>query len=163
VQFYRGETAEALATQRRAADLNPNNAKVRAQLGWRLAFTEDWDGGMAQVREAARQSMAGRGWYYLVLAIDDYRRADYRAALADLERLAGPFFFLRPALQAMCEAGLGNPERARRALQEARALDPSFARDPRAAFRLHRTPEDLIERFIDGLRAAGLEIPRGQT
>jgi hypothetical protein len=68
--------------------------------------------------------MAERGWYYLWLATDDYRRGDYRSGLADLERLGGPFLFIRPALVAMCQAQLGNQEEARTALQEALALDP---------------------------------------
>ena len=159
VQFYRGEFAEAEAAQRRAVDLNPNNPEPLAQLGWRVAFAGDWDGGIALVRQAARRSMAERGWYYLWLAIDDYRRGDYRSGLADLERLGGTFFFVSPALVAMCQAQLGNRGAAAEALQEALALDPTFAKDPRGAFRLHRTPEDLIDQFMDGLRKAGLEIP----
>jgi len=159
VQFYRGAFGEAEAAARRAVSLNPNNPEPLAQLGWRVAFTGDWDQGIALVRQAVRRSMAERGWYYLWLAIDDYRRGDYRSGLADLERLGGPFFFIRPALVAMCQAQLGNQEEARAALQEALALDPTFAEDPRGAFRLHRAPEDLIDQFMDGLRRAGLDDP----
>jgi hypothetical protein len=59
----------------------------------------------------------------------------------------------------MCQAELGNHEEAHEALQGALALDPTFAQDPRAAFRLHRAPEDLIDQFITSLRKAGLEGP----
>jgi hypothetical protein len=59
----------------------------------------------------------------------------------------------------MCQAQLGNREKARQELKEALALDPTFAKDPRGAFRLHRVPEHLIDRFMDGLRKAGLEDP----
>jgi len=159
VQFYRGEFAEAEAAQRRAVDLNPNNPEPLAQLGWRIAFAGNWDQGIALVRQAARRSMAERGWYYLWLAIDDYRRGDYRSGLAELDRLGGTFFFVSPALVAMCQAQLGKQEEARKALQEALALDPTFAQDPAGAFRLHRAPEDLIDKFMDGLRKAGLEHP----
>jgi len=159
VQFYRGEFAEAEAAQRRAVALNPNNPEALAQLGWRMAFVDDWDQGMALVRQAIQRSRAEQGWYYLWLAIDDYRRGDYRSGLADLSRLGGTFFFVGPALVAMCQAQLGNQEEARAALQEALALDPTFAEDPRGAFRLHRAPEDLIDKFMDGLRRAGLDDP----
>jgi Flp pilus assembly protein TadD len=159
VQFYRSEFAEAEAVQRRAVALNPNNPEPLAQLGWRVAFAGDWDRGIALVRQAAQRSMAERGWYYLWLGIDDYRRGDYRSALANLDRLGGPFFFIQPALVAMCQAQLGNREGARKALQEAVAVDPTFAKDPRGAWRLHRAPEDLIDRFMIGLRKAGLEVP----
>jgi hypothetical protein len=39
------------------------------------------------------------------------------------------------------------------------ALDPTLAKDPRGAYRLHHVPEDLIDQFMDGLRKAGLEDP----
>ena len=159
VQFYRGEFDETETAQRRALALNPNNPELLAQLGWRSAFTRDWDDGIAMVRQAIERSGATDGWYFLLLAFDDYRRGDCAAALADLARMGGTFFFISPALVAMCQAELGNREAARQALQEALALDPTFARDPRGAFRLHRVPEDLIDRFMDGLRKAGLEDP----
>jgi tetratricopeptide (TPR) repeat protein len=159
VQFYRGEFAEAEAAQRQAVALNPNNPEVLAQLGWRLAFATDWDQGIALVRRAIERSVAGQGWYYLFLAFDDYRRGAYRSGLANLRRLGGPFFFMQPAIEAMCQSQLRNREAARAALDRAIALDPTFAKDPRGAFRLHHFPEDLIDRFMDGLRKAGLEDP----
>ena len=157
VQFYRGKFVEAEAAQRRVVALNPHNPEPLAQLGWRVAFSGDWDQGMALIRQAIRRSMAEQSWYYLWLAIDSYRSGDYKSALAHLQRLGGPFFFVEPALEAMCQAELGNKDAARQALEEAVARDPTFAKDPRGAFRLHRTPEDLIDRFMVGLRKAGLE------
>jgi tetratricopeptide (TPR) repeat protein len=159
VQFLRGELGEAEAAQRRAIALNPNNPESLVQLGFRMAFTRDWDQGMTLVRQSIERSRAPDGWYYILLAIDDYRRGDYRQALADVARVGGTFFFVSPALVAMCQAQLGNPEAAREALDRAIALDPTFAKDPRGAFRLHRVPEDLIDQFMAGLRKAGLEIP----
>ena len=159
VQFARGRLDEAEAAQRRAVVLNPNLPEASVYLGYRIAFTRDWAQGMAMVRHAIERTRAPDGWYYIVLAIDDYRRGDYRQALADVVRVGGPFFFLSPVLVAVCQAELGNQEAAARALQETLAADPTFATDPRGAFRLHRFPEDLIEQFIAGLRKAGLEDP----
>lgn len=159
VQFIRGEIDEAEAAQRRAVALNPNNPEALVQLGFRIAFTRDWNEGLIMVRQAIERSRAEDGWYYILLAIDDYRRGDYQEALANVARVGGTFFFVSPALVAMCQAQLGNQEAARRALEGALALDPTFAEDPRGAFRLHRVPEDLIDQFIAGLRKAGLEDP----
>jgi hypothetical protein len=77
--------------------------------------------------------------------------------------MGGPFFFSSPALVAMCQAELGNREAASGAREEALALDPTFAKDPHGAYRLHRVPESLIEQFMDGLHKAGLEDPAGQA
>ena len=157
VQFYRGNFAEAEEMQRRAVALNPSNPEALGQLGWRIAFGRDWPEGIALVRRAAQLSMAQRGWYYLHLAIDRYRHGDYQSGLADLNRLGDGFFFLSPALQAMFQAQLGHRAAARAALKEALLRNPTLAKDPRGAFRLHRTPEDLIDQFMDGLQKAGLE------
>ena len=157
VQFYRGKLDEAEAAQRRAVTLNPNNPELLAQLGWRVAFTRDWDQGIDIVRQAIERSRATHGWYFLLLAFDDYSRGDCEATLADVARIGATFFFISPALVAMCQAELGNPEPARRALEEALALDPTFAANPRDAYRLHQVPESLIDHFMTGLRKAGLD------
>jgi len=47
--------------------------------------------------------------------------------------------------------------RSRRRGDEALAADPTVAKNPRGAFRLHYIPEDLFDRFMDGLRKAGLD------
>jgi TolB-like protein/cytochrome c-type biogenesis protein CcmH/NrfG len=147
VQFYRGEFDEAESAQRRAVALNPNDPEALAQLGWRLAFARDWDQGIGLVRQAAQRSMVGFGWYYMILAFDDYRRGDYRAALADMDEAGELGFFAGPMVVAMCQAELGN------------AQDPTFAKDPRGAFRLHHLPEGLIDQFMAGLRKVGLDDP----
>ncbi len=162
VQFYRGEFDEAESAQRRAVALNPNNPETLAQLGWRLAFVRDWDEGIGLVRRAVRQSRVGSGWYYMILAFDDYRRGDYRTALADMDEAGELDFFGGPATVAMSQAQLGHGAEARQALERAIALDPTFAKDPRAAYRLHHVPERLIDQFMDGLRKAGLETFSGQ-
>jgi len=157
VQYWRGEFDEAESAQRSAVALNHNNPEALAQLGCRLAFARDWDHGIALIRQAVQKSSVGSGWYYMILAFDDYRRSDYRTALADMAKAGKLGFFAGPAIVAMAQAQLGKQAEARAALQEAVALDPTFATDPRGAYRLHHMPEDLIERFIDGLRKAGLE------
>jgi hypothetical protein len=103
--------------------------------------------------------MVGSGWYYMILAFDDYRRGDYQAALADMRKAGELGMFVGQAAVAMSEAELGDQTAAREALAKAVALDPTFAKDPRGAYRLHHVPESLIEQFMDGLRKAGLEAP----
>jgi TolB-like protein len=159
VQYYRGEFDQADSAQRRAVALNPNDPEALAQLGWRLAFARDWDQGIGLVRQAVQKSMVGSGWYYMILAFDDYRRGDYRATLADMGKAGNLGFFAGPAVVAMAQAQLGNQAEARAALQEAVALDATFATDPRGAYRLHHVPESLIDQFMAGLEKAGLKDP----
>ena len=55
-------------------------------------------------------------------------------------------------------ARVGHGAEARQALDRAIAADPTFAKDPRGAFRPHRAPDDLTDQFMAGPREAGLEI-----
>lgn len=57
----------------------------------------------------------------------------------------------------------GHREEARPTLGRALTLDPTCAKDPRGAFRLHRTPENPIAQFTQELRKAGLDDPTAQT
>jgi murein DD-endopeptidase MepM/ murein hydrolase activator NlpD len=90
------------------------------------------------------------------IAFDDYRRGDYPAALAQMRKAGDLGFFAGPMIVAISHAQLGHGKEAHQELERAIALDPTFAKDPRAALRLHHVPESLIEQFMVGLRKAGL-------
>jgi tetratricopeptide (TPR) repeat protein len=158
VQFYRRDFADADATHRRLLALNPTNPEVLAQVGWRTAFAGDWDEGMGYLRQATVRSIKVPDWYRIVLAFDPYRRGDYRAALAELGDVAITKWIIAPLTLAAIQGQLGNREEAASALAQAKALDPEALQDPRATLRMHNLPEDLIERLVDGLVKAGLEV-----
>jgi Flp pilus assembly protein TadD len=159
VQFYRGDFADANATNRRLLALNPTNPEVLAQVGWRIAYTQDWNEGMALVRRAIDRSIKAPYWYHMFIAVDHYRQGDYHAALAEAAPVAEVSDTWVPVFLAAIHGQLGNKDQARRALDRARALDASALQDPRGWLRLHNAPEDLISQVIDGLRKAGLDAP----
>jgi hypothetical protein len=89
------------------------------------------------------------------LAIDDCRSCDHRSGRAHLQRLGGPSFFVQPALEAMCRPSCEPGGRA----PDARGgcgPRPDLRQGPARRLRLLRAPEDLIDRFMVGLRKAGL-------
>ena len=155
VHFYRREFADAEEINRRLLALNPTNPEVLGQVGWRTAFAGDWDQGLTLVRQAIDRSIKAPWFYHLFIAFDHYRRGDYQAALAEAEPIAGAGTVQLPVLVAAIHGELGNKDAAQRALDRAMALNPIFLKDPRAAMRRHNTPDDLIDRVIDGLHKAG--------
>jgi TolB-like protein/Tfp pilus assembly protein PilF len=159
VHFYRREFAEADEVNRRLLSLHPTNPEVLGQVGWRTAFAADWDEGTALVRRAIDRSIKAPWFYRMFIAFDHYRRGDYAAALAEAELIAGEGTVQLPVLVAAIHGQLGNKDAAQRAIDRAMNLNPLFLKDPRAAMRRHNTPDDLIDRVIDGLHKAGLEVP----
>jgi hypothetical protein len=92
-----------------------------------------------------------------MIALDHYRRGDYRAALADAEQFAGARIVTVAVVMAAIHGQLGNQDEARRALERARTLDANAIQDPRTWLRRAiNLLEDLIEQLMDGLRKAGL-------
>jgi TolB-like protein len=156
VQFYRGEFAEVDEIGRRLLALNPTNPEVLAQVGWRTAYAVDWDRGMALVRRAIDRSIKAPYWYHMFIALDHYRRGDYRAALAEASPFAGVGDVWAPLLLAAIHGQLGNRDAAQRALDRAIVVDPSAVQDPLAWLRRHNEPEDVIAKMVDGLIKAGL-------
>jgi TolB-like protein/Tfp pilus assembly protein PilF len=159
IRFYRREFAQADEAHRRVLSLNPANPEVLAQVGWRTAFARDWDEGIALVQLAIDRSIKAPEWYHLIRAFHRYRHGDYKSALADVNVIAGSNWVWGPLLLAAIQGQLGNPDEAQQALDRTRALNPRALQDPGAAMRLHNLPEDLIDRVIDGLRKAGLDVP----
>jgi adenylate cyclase len=156
VRFYRREFAEADEVNRRLLSLNPTNPEVLAQVGWRTAFARDWDEGIALIQRAIDRSIEAPDYYRLIETLHYYRRSDYRAALAAIDGIATSDFIWVPVVLAAIQGQLGNQDQAHRALDRARALEPSVVGDLRGALRVHNVPEDLIDQLLDGLRKAGL-------
>jgi tetratricopeptide (TPR) repeat protein len=157
MHFYRGEFAEAEAIDRRLLALNPVNPHVLGQVGLRTARAGSWDEGMALVRQSIDRSIKAPWGYHIAIAIDDYRRGNYHAALADAEQFAGAEIVTVALVLAAIHGQLGNKDEARRALARAEALDADAMKDPVAWLRrAYNLPEDVIDQLMDGLAKASL-------
>ena len=151
VYFYRRGFDQADEIHHRVLSLNPTNPEVLAQVGWRTAFGRNWDEGIALLQKAIDRSIKVPGWYLRIMAWHYYRHRDYQAALADANLIAE----MSPSTLAVIYGQLGRQDEARRALDQAIALDPQGMADPRAALRVHNVPEDLIDQLMAGLIKAG--------
>jgi hypothetical protein len=69
-----------------------------------------------------------------------------------------PSYFYTHAALAAAYGHLGETESARNALRKLLAQKPDFARIAREELGKWNEPE-LVERFLDGLRKAGLDVP----
>jgi hypothetical protein len=133
---------------------------VLGQVGWRTARAENWDEGIALVRQSIDRSIKAPWGYHMAIALDHYCRGDYHAALGEAEQFAGARIATAAIVLAAVHGQLGNKDEARRALDRAQTFDALAIQDPRAW--LHRAlnlPEDVIDQLMDGLIKAGLPTP----
>ena len=140
-----------------AIALNRMAGATNALLGLLIAFSGDWDRGCAIVDYASELNPHHPSWYSFAAFFKSYYEGEYRAAVDAAFRINMPGYFRMYAAQAAALGQLGEVEQARKAVSELLGLRPDFAAAAREEFERWYPPE-LVERFIDGLRKAGLKI-----
>jgi hypothetical protein len=90
-----------------------------------------------------------------------YRLGDYERALlvADKINIKMADFYWVPLMRATTLGQLGRTEEAKAALADALALQPDLRAKIREYVRPWFPDSELVERILDGLRKAGLEVP----
>jgi adenylate cyclase len=144
----------------RAIAINPNNAFVLADLGTWIAYSGEWERGKALVGKAMRLNPLHQRWLHMSFFLDSYRKGEYTEALALALKINLPSNEGVQAGLAAAYGQLGQIARAKETLDQIIANAPGFAGDPRRWFTRRRIPDALVESLMDGLRKAGLNVPR---
>ncbi len=158
--FFRHEPEQFFNEAGRAVELNPNNADVIGTIGMYSAYAGKWERGLALLEQAMTLSPFYPGWYHFPDFFDQYRKGEYEAALAVAQKINMPDHIRAHALLAAAYGQLERADDARPHIERILALDPNFeltARENRRKFFHYQ--EDLLDRYMDGLRKAGLAIP----
>ncbi len=157
--------------QRGALALNPNDPDALAQLGWRLAARGNFDEGIPYIERAIARSANPPGWYFHLLAVNDYLKGDYAGMLKTAERSAVDGSGTSWSFIAIAQGALGHAEEARAALDRWAAMDSGSLRRPRRRLpaagrhRRHdrgargRAPKGGLDRAAAGRRAVGAPAP----
>ena len=153
-------TEESLAAFRRAVNLNPNSAAAHSYLSHGLAFAGQDSEAIREADEAARLSPLDpeMAFFFGGKAVAHYTAGRYADSLkwsSDLVRLRPGF---RGAQRMRCAglAQVGRIDEARALLAEIQSEHPQLSIAWIRANVPYQTPE-LMERFLDGMRKAGLE------
>jgi TolB-like protein/class 3 adenylate cyclase/Tfp pilus assembly protein PilF len=155
-----GDGERQRAAARRAVELNPSSPLAHTVLGWALLGAGRTDEAIAVLKKGLRLSPYGPETGYL---FDDLTFA-YNVAgrYTEANEAARRLIELRPGYLwgyvglAVSFAGLDRLADARRALNEARRLNPDFSEDHVRKTCAFWDP-DVLERFLAPLRKAGLE------
>ncbi len=149
------------AAAERAIGLNPNDTATAAGLSIYLAYAGYWERAIELTDEVEELNPIHSGWIHNTRAMDHYRRGDFEQALAEVA-LAGPGSSSAAPVRAASHARLGRIAEARSALEQFLELDPDFAADPMDWLQRTYRREVVVQRLLEGLRLAGLEIEPGK-
>jgi TolB-like protein len=158
VLFFRKEIQAFRTAAEKAIALNPMDGCNIAHLGSFIAYAGEWERGCALVEHSLQLNPNHPGWYWFPLFFNAYRKHDYQGALSYALKVNLPSYHATHMALAAAYAQLGQPDEARRAVQELLTLRPDAARLARPALGISLDPE-LVEHMIEGLCKAGLEIP----
>jgi Flp pilus assembly protein TadD len=152
-------TEESIAAFRRAVKLNPGSAAAHGNLGHGLAFAGQDREAIAHAEEAIRLSPLDpeMAMFLGAIAVAHYGAGRYAESVkhsSELLRLR-PGFQGAQRLRCASLAQAGQIEEARKFLATVRLGQPHLSADWIRASVPYQTPE-LMERFIDGMRKAGL-------
>jgi adenylate cyclase len=143
----------------RAIAINPNNAFVLADLGTWIAYSGEWERGKALVAKAMKLNPLHQRWLHMSFFLDSYRKGEYTEALALALKMNLPQNEGVQAGLAAAYGQVGETVKAKAILDQIIANDSGFASDPRRWFTRRRIPDELVEKIMDGLRKAGLNVP----
>jgi len=160
--FYRHELQSFKENANAALQLNPNSPYIVGCIGWLLWHSGEWDQGIALIEKAYKLNPQGPRWWLFPVAWNYFRLGDYEAALSVANRIKSTEYF-DPLIHAAILGQLGRTSEAKAALDEAIARQPDLPERAREYLTPWLPDADLLERALDGLRKAGLDIPNEPT
>src|ERR1700690_3424225 len=146
----------------RALALNPMDGNAVAFLGEFLVYAGNAERGMQLAGRAKQLNPNHPGFYWFADFYHAFSQKDYRGALAFAQKAKLRGNPLASMMIASAAGQLGDPETAAKAAGDLLKFRPELpALMPRQVANIWN-PE-YGERFLDGLRKAGLDIPAAQT
>jgi hypothetical protein len=141
---------------RKAYELNTYDLSMAAAYGYSLIFCGEYLEGSRILQRAVDASSARPSWWDYSLFLAQFMLGDMEKASRASRALAStkrPHYLAARLVSAQAR---GQTREAAELAAELRAEYPAFSADPRAVFRASHYPTDLIDRFVDALRQAGL-------
>jgi TolB-like protein/Tfp pilus assembly protein PilF len=164
VYFFSRDFAAFREAAERAMALNPRDGTTLAYVGIMMAYSGDWERGVALVQRAKDLNRHHPGWYHNASFADHYRKGEYEAALLAAKKINMPEYHWMPLTIAACCGMLGRYEEARTAIESLRKYNPSFLDLDNVREEIARwdPDEDEVERLLQGLQKAGLKYEMKQ-
>ncbi len=157
-KWINGEVDASKEDAVRALKLNPNNSLILAQLGLFLAISGGWETGLEMLEQAMVMNPAHPDFYHFPFVINFYRQDLFEQALQEANNIHMPDYFWTHYIKAAIHSALGNKKLAKQAIHELLKLYPDIASKARFELEKWNMQTELIEKFLQDLRIAGLEV-----
>lgn len=162
VHFFQKELQSFRNAVERAVTLNPMDGNSLANLGELLTFAGDFERGLELSQRAKQLNPHHPGWYWYANFYQAFSLNDYRAALGFARKVNLPGHWAEPMLTAAAAGLLGERESATKAVTELLKLRPDVGATVRRDMGKWWSAA-VVDRLIDGLRKAGLEVTDDPT
>jgi adenylate cyclase len=152
--LYSKQHDDSLAAYGRAIELNPNDADILAEMGGAVSFSGDPEAALDLLKRAVRLNPYHPDWYLWFLGEAYFDLGQYDEAIRMLQRMHDQSEGHR--LLAASYALSDRLEEARYHAKQVMSVYPDFTIEHWRTVPPDRNPEPL-ERFLEGLRKAGLK------
>jgi TolB-like protein/tetratricopeptide (TPR) repeat protein len=159
VHFFSRDFTAFRETAERAMSLNPRDGTTLAFMAIMVAFSGDWERGLALAQRAIDLNRHHPGWYHNVFFHHHYRKGEYEAALQAAKKINMPEFHWMQLMTAAACGMLGRNEEAGTAIESVRKYNPTFLdlENVREDIEMWDPDKDEVEQFLQGLQKAGLK------
>ena len=151
--LYKKQLEASLAAYRRALELNPNDADIIVEYADALVYDGEPRKSLDLIERAMRLNPYYPDWYLWNLGDAYFHLGDYEQTIASVSKMRNPAESHR--LLASSYAHLGIMDKARYHAEQLRIAHPNFSITHWRNVPPSKNPADL-ERFVEGLRKAGL-------
>jgi TolB-like protein len=165
VHFFGRDFTAFRETAERAMSLNPRDGSTLAFMAIMIAFSGEWERGVALTQRAIDLNRHHPGWYHNIAFHHHYRKLEYEAALQAAKKISIPEYHWMHLMTAAACGMLGRHEEARTAIESLRKYNPTFLdlENVREDIEMWDPDKDEVERFLQGVQKAGLKYGSGDS
>lgn len=156
--WFRGDVASSLAAYQAGMDLNPNDAEIMVDFGFRYAMLAQWDKAMPLLEAAFERNPYQPSTYRIALSLYHLAHGRYAESLVEARRVVAPDVPYGHLLRAVGTAHLGYREEALSAVAEIAKVKPNYGESIISDLRLRNIHPTLIRLVASGLAKAGMDI-----
>ncbi len=159
VYFFSRDFTAFRETAERAMSLNSRDSTTLAFMALMIAFSGDWERGMALAQRAIELNRHHPGWYHNIFFHHHYRKGEYESALQAAKKINMPEFHWMHLMTAAACGMLGRHEEARAAIESLRKYNPTFLdlANVREDIEMWDPHKEEVEQLLQGLQKAGMK------
>jgi len=159
VYYFMQDRERFLASSKRALELNSSDGTTLGLIGMYTAFSGEWERGTEMINKAKLLNPNYPEYYHVALGSAEFARADYSAALQELQKASIVDWHLLQICLTATNAMLGREQEAAQHMERCRQLLPNLTPDRAREFISKTYPfvPDYVETVVDGLKKAGLK------